>query len=170
MNVISNTSVISNFAAIGQLEVLHALYERVFISTDVYAEIQEELDEGYGFYAEVTNVVAPPNPTRWVHLTGLQTEAELRYLGALPRRLHKGEASCLAIARVRRWLLLTDDMAARQEARRLQIKLSGSLGCLVLAVERELCTLDTANTWLLDMLQQGYRSPVMDLTPLVQMK
>ena len=170
MNVISNTTVISNFAAIGQLEVLHALYGRVFISTDVYAEIQDGLDEGYAFYDEVANDVAPPNAAGWIHLTGLQTEAELRYLGTLPRRLHKGEASCLAIAKARHWLLLTDDMAARQEARRLQIKLSGSLGCLVLAVERGLCTLDMANTWLLDMLQQGYRSPVTDLTPLMQMK
>jgi len=170
MNVISNTTVISNFAAIGQLEILHALYERVFISTDVYAEIQEGLDEGYGFYTGVTGCVVPPATAGWIHLTGLQTEAELCHLGTLPRRLHKGEASCLAIAKVRHWLLLTDDMAARQEARRLRIKLSGSLGCLVLAVERELCTLDMANTWLLDMLQQGYRSPVTDLTPLVQMK
>lgn len=170
MNVISNTTVISNFAAIGQLEVLHALYGRVFISTDVYAEIEEGLDEGYAFYGGVTDVVAPPNSTGWIHLTGLQTEAELRYHSTLPRRLHKGEASCLAIAKARHWLLLTDDMAARQEARRLQIKLSGSLGCLVLAVERKLCTLDRANTWLWDMLQQGYRSPVTDLTPLMQMK
>lgn len=170
MNVISNTTVISNFAATGRLDVLHALYERVFISTDVYAEIQEGVDEGYDFYTGVTNDVAPSNPTGWIHLTGLQTEAELHYFGTLPRRLHTGEASCLAIARVRRWLLLTDDRAARQEARRLQIKLSGSLGCLVLAIERKLCTLDTANTWLLDMLQQGYCSPITDLTPLVQMK
>ncbi len=170
MNVISNTTVISNFAAIGQLEVLHALYGCVFISTDVYAEIQEGLDEGYGFYTGVTGCVVPPATAGWIHLTGLQTEAELRYLGTLPRRLHKGEASCLAIAKARRWLLLTDDIAARQEARRLRIKLSGSLGCLVLAVERKLCTLDMANTWLWDMLQQGYRSPLTDLTPLVQMK
>lgn len=170
MNVISNTTVISNFAATGQLEVLRALYGHVFISTDVYAEIQEGLDEGYAFYGKVTNAVAPPNATGWIRLTGLQTEAELRYLGTLPRRLHKGETSCLAIAKVRDWLLLTDDMAARQEAHRLQIRLSGSLGCLVLAVERELCTLDMANTWLSDMLQQGYRSPVADLTPLMQVK
>ncbi|MGC9393784.1 MAG: hypothetical protein ACP5J4_02905 [Anaerolineae bacterium] len=170
MNVISNTTVISNFAAIGQLEVLHALYGRVFISTDVYAEIQEGVDEGYAFYDKVVNTIAPPNAAGWIHLTGLQTEVELRYLGTLPRRLHKGEASCLAIAKARHWLLLTDDMAARQEARRLKIKLSGSLGSLVIAIEREFCTLDMANTWLLDMLQQGYRSPVTDLTPLVQMK
>lgn len=168
MSVISNTTVISNFAAIGQLDVLHALYERVYISTDVYTEIQDGIDEGYGFCTIIADCVAPPHTDGWLHLTGLQTEVELHNLSTFPPRLHKGEASCLAIAKARHWLLLTDDKAARQEAQRLHIALSGSLGCLVLAVERQLCTLDTANGWLLAMLQQGYHSPVTDLTPLIQ--
>ena len=167
MSVISNTTVISNFAAINRLDILRALYKRLFISTDVYAEIQEGLDEGYNFYTRLNQCIAPLKASGWIHLTGLTSETELHYLGTFPRRLHKGEASCLAIAKVRNWLLLTDDLAARQEAERLEIKLSGSLGCLVLAVERKLCSLDTANTLLLAMIQQGYRSPLTDLTPLV---
>jgi predicted nucleic acid-binding protein len=63
-------------------------------------------------------------------------------------RLHQGEASCLAIARHRGWILLSDDRAARDEGIRLVIIVSGSVGCLVLAVERGLGTLEQANTWL----------------------
>ena len=50
MNVISNTTVISNFAAINQLELLRQLYGTVYLPTEVYAEIQAGLEEGYLFY------------------------------------------------------------------------------------------------------------------------
>jgi predicted nucleic acid-binding protein len=86
----------------------------------------------------------------------------------LPSRLHQGEAACLAIAQHRSWTLLTDDWLARREAERLGIRKSGSIGCLVLAVERGLCTLEQANSWLTEMIQHNYRSPVADLTPLLK--
>ena len=38
MNVIANTTVISNFASVGRLEVLRQLLTEVFISTDVYGD------------------------------------------------------------------------------------------------------------------------------------
>jgi len=98
----------------------------------------------------------------------LSHEQELRYFRALPARLHRGEIPSLAIARHRGWLLLTDDRAARMEATRLGVLVSGSLGCLVLAVERHLCSLSQANIWLQEMIRQGYRSPVTDLTPLLK--
>ena len=65
-------------------------------------------------------------------------------------------------------MLLTDDLAARKEAERKGIRKSGSVGCLVLAVERGLCTLEQANCWLAGMIQHNYRSPVFDLTPLLK--
>jgi predicted nucleic acid-binding protein len=95
-------------------------------------------------------------------------EQELRYFHDLPSRLHRGEASSLAIARQRNWLMLTDDHDARQEAMRQGIMVSGSVGCLVLAVEHHICNLSQANTWLEQMIRQGYRSPVTDLTPLIK--
>jgi predicted nucleic acid-binding protein len=95
-------------------------------------------------------------------------EAELGLYGELPARLHKGEALCLVIARHRGWILLSDDRAARDEGIRLGIVISGSVGCLVLAVERGLCTLEQANIWLNEMIRQGYRSPVNDLILLLK--
>jgi len=95
-------------------------------------------------------------------------EAEIGLYGELPSRLHRGEASCLVIARYRGWILPTDDRVARDEGDRLGIMVSGSGGCLVLAVERGLCSLEQANVWLNEMIRQGYRSPVNDLTPLLK--
>ena len=59
-------------------------------------------------------------------------------------------------------------MTARREATRLGIRISGSVGCLVLAVERGLCTIEQANLWLEDMIRHNYRSPVTDLTSLLK--
>lgn len=92
---------------------------------------------------------------------------EFRLFSKLPSRLHPGEASSLAIAHHRGWLFMTDDLAARRQAKRLGIRLSGSLGCLVLAIERHLCTLGEANYWLNRMIEQDYKSPVNDLSSLI---
>jgi len=40
MSVIANTTIISNFAGIGQLSVLKQLFNAVYISVEVYEEIQ----------------------------------------------------------------------------------------------------------------------------------
>ncbi len=49
MNVIANTTIISNFAAMGRLDILRDLLGQLYITTDVYAEIQDGLIEGYDF-------------------------------------------------------------------------------------------------------------------------
>jgi predicted nucleic acid-binding protein len=167
MSVIANTTVISNFASIGQLDILRQLFGTLYIPIEVYDEIRIGLEEGYLFYAPIEQLVHPIVDEGWIRLTSMTHEEELRLYGGLPSRLHRGEASCLAIARYRSWNLLSDDHAARHEAGRRGVRVSGSVGCLVHAVERGLCTLQQANTWLGEMIQHGYRSPVMDLAPLL---
>lgn len=100
-------------------------------------------------------------------LTGLQADEEFRLFREFPARLRQGEASSLAIACHRHWLFLSDDFDARSAAKRLQIRLSGSVGCLVLLVERGICSLHDANHLLERMIGQGYRSPILDLTELM---
>ena len=168
MRVIVNTTVISNFVSIGQLDVLRQLYGSLAMSTDVYDEIQAGLAEGYRFYEGLELWVKPLAEGGWIHLTSLSHEQELRSFRGLPARLHRGEVASLAIARHRGWLLLTDDRAARTEATRLGVPVSGSLGCLVLAIEHHLCSLSQANIWLQEMIHQGYHSPVTDLAPLLK--
>ncbi|MCP4406086.1 MAG: hypothetical protein GY801_53440 [bacterium] len=167
MSAISNTTVLSNFASIGHIEVLRQLYGTLFISLEVYEEIQAGLEEGYHFYTALDHQIAPLTPSGWVHLTSVSGRQELQTFGAFPPKLHQGEASSLAIACHRNWLFLTDDLDARRAARELDIRLSGSLGCLVLVVERRICSLQQANVWLTQMIEQGYYTPVHDLTSLL---
>jgi uncharacterized protein len=167
MSIISNTTVLSNFAAINQLSLLQQLHSRLFVPTAVYDEIRRGLDEGYTFSQSILTQIYPFYDHGWIHLTSVTSDNELRYLGQLPPKIHAGEAECLAIAQGRGWLLLTDDRAARKLARAGHIALSGTLGCLVLMVEQAICPSAEANHHLSEMIHQGYRSPVTDLTTLL---
>ncbi len=168
MKVIANTTIISNFAAVGRLDLLRDLLGEVHISTEVYAEIQDGQVEGYDFYGDIESHIRPLTPGGWLHLTSLQNDNELRLLNQLPAALHRGEASCLAIAAQRGWALLTDDARARQAAWELGVTLSGTLGILIQAVRAGLISMDKANQLLGQMIQLGYRSPYNSLTELSQ--
>ncbi len=126
MSIIANTTVISNFASIGQLELLHQLFTAIHIPTEVYEEIQAGLEEGYQFYAGIDRQIFPVSAEGWIRLTSMDAEHEFSLFGRLPSRLHRGEAACLAVAKYRNWVLLTDDRAAREEAKRLDLNIAGS--------------------------------------------
>ena len=168
MSVISNTTVLSNFAAIDSLDRLQKLYGEIYLSTEVYQEIQRGLEEGYTFYSSVEEILRPVREGGWLRLTSLSNEKEVLAFSNMPGQLHAGEASCLAIAQQRSWLLLTDDKAARRHAADRNIAISGTLGCLVLGVERSLWTLKQANQYLDRIVAAGFFSPIMDLSNLVR--
>jgi predicted nucleic acid-binding protein len=167
MSVISNTTVLANFAAIASLERLQELFGEVFLSTDVYQEIQHGLEEGYTFYSGIEEFLHPLREDGWLRLTSLNSESEMLIFSGLPGQLHAGEASCLAIAQQRKWLFLTDDKAARREAKTRNIAVSGTIGTLVLGVERDLWTLEQANELLGRIIAAGFYSPFTDLAGLV---
>lgn len=168
MSVIANTTVVSGFASIGQLDVLRRLFGHLHISTEVYQEIRAGLAEGYLFYEGIADLVYPLSAKGWILLTSLEGDDELRLFAQLPAHLHAGEASSIAIASHRDWAFLTDDQAARKAGQELGLRLSGTLGCLLLAIEKKLCSVEEANGWLLELIDQGYRSPVGDLRQLLR--
>lgn len=167
MSIISNTTVLSNFAVIDALDKLRGLYGEVYLSTEVYKEIERGLEEGYTFYSGIHKVLHPAREDGWLRLTGLSDDREIELFSGMPGRLHAGEASCLAIAQHRGWLLLTDDKAARRHAVDRKVPVSGTLGCLILGIERELWSLGEANECLARIIVSGFRSPVEDLSVLV---
>lgn len=168
MSVIANTTVLSNFAAIRQLDLLHLIYPQFAISTDVYAEIEDGALAGYRYLADVEQYVWPFAPDGWIVLTSLATEAEIAHMVALPPRLHRGEASSLAIAAQRGWLFLTDDRSARTVAQAQGVRISGTLGCLLRGIQQHHWSGEEANQWLSLMIAQGYHSPVDDLRLLLE--
>jgi len=168
MSVITNTTVISNFAAIGRLELLHTLWDTLYISEQVYAEIQSGLLHGYDFYAGIEQQVFPLSETGWLHLTSLRSPEEFQLFSELLTTLHSGEASCLSIAHYRQWTLLSDDKAARQIGDRMRVPVSGTVGTLLALVKRGLLPVDEADGVLGRMVQSGYYAPVASLNEILQ--
>ncbi len=168
MSFISNTTVLSNFAEIGAFDMLRRLYRELFLTTEVFQEIRDGLDDGYRFYEEVIRCLDPAARPGWLRLTSLAHDEEIELFSKMPAHLHQGEAASLAIAQSRDWVLLTDDRSARRYALEHGIKLSGTLGCLALGVKRQLWTLKEGNDRLAEMIEVGYFSPLSDLTELVR--
>lgn len=168
MSIVADTTVLSNFAGAAQLDLLRQIFGHLYLPAEVLAEIRAGLEEGYRFYDGIEAMVHPLAESGWLRLTGMRDESELRAFGDLPPSLHGGEAACMAIAWCRGWMLLTDDRAARAEAARRGLRVSGTIGCLILAIKRGLCSIEQANSWLKAMIAVGYHSPVGDLSALVQ--
>ena len=159
MKTLANTTVLSNFAAVGRLDLLKQLHGRLHILNEVWSEILDGLEEGYEFYTGIEGQLHPLAEAGWIERGSMGDEEEFRLFQSLPRRLHHGEASCLAIARHRNWAFLSDDKLARKLARSLGIVVSGALGVLAQAVKRQLLTVEEADGLLSDMIARGYRSP-----------
>lgn len=123
MIVVSDTSPLTNLAAIGQLSILHALYGTVYISEAVQPELL--LGEQRGAH--------PPflKTTSWIQVRAVPIEA-LQPLH--PYRLHAGEAEAIALAQIMQAdLLLMDERIGHRCARERNLCVAGVLGPLVVA-------------------------------------
>jgi predicted nucleic acid-binding protein len=167
MKTLANTTILSNLAAVGRLDLLEQLHGRLYIPSQVYEEILSGLEEGYVFYDGIESQLSPFAEDGWLELVSLHDREELALFQSLARRLHLGEAACLAIAQHRGWAFLTDDKQARKAARDLGVLLSGTLGALVQAVKRDLLTLESGNRLLGEMIARGYHAPYASLDSLV---
>ena len=167
MAVISNTTLISNFASVGQLDLLRKLWAKLFFSDQVFDEIQAGLNQGYLFYSEIDQVIFPFSQTGWLHLTALNSPDEFQLFGHLRTTLHSGEASCLAIAYHRQWTFLSDNKAARKASITLEVPVSGTLGVLLSLVRLGDLALPEADAILKQMMLSGYRSPITSLNEIL---
>jgi uncharacterized protein len=163
MNVLVNTTVLSNFAAVGRLDLLRSLFGALYMAQAVFEEVQASLDEGYAFYAGLEKEIQPFREDGWLHLTTIEGEQELELFQSLPQKLHRGEAMSLAIAKCRGWRFLTDDRAARSKADELGVSKAGTLAVLMQAIDKSLITLEQGNAILQEMIIGRYQSPIADL-------
>ena len=98
MHAISNTTVISNFCGVGQIELLHRCFKNLYLSMQVVEEIQSGLLQGYEFYEDIETHIFPFSDSGWLRLISLNTQDEFLTFRNLLSNLHIGEASCLSIA------------------------------------------------------------------------
>ncbi|NJE12891.1 DUF3368 domain-containing protein [Thermococcus sp. LS2] len=150
MFVIDNT-VLSNFAKVGKLELLKDVLGDSIITKEVLEEFNLGLKRGILPKVEL--------PFKVVELEN----EEIRLYEKLRVSLGKGEASCIAVAKNRKGIFLSDDLDARKTAYLLGVKVSGTIGVLALSVKTGILTLEEADRILREMVKNGFYSPIESL-------
>jgi len=123
MIVASNTSPLTNLAAIGQFDILHDLFDRLYIPPAVWAELNTSGERWPG-----RNEVAAAD---WVVQKDVQNESLVH---TLQRDLDEGEAEAIALAiELKSDLLLLDEVEGRAVADHLNLRIVGAVGILLAA-------------------------------------
>lgn len=121
--IISNTTPLINFAEIGRMDVLTALFGTITITPAV----RDELTAKAGIFPAAALVPAQSG-------ISFRAPADRLLVSGFAGLVHGGEAECLALAMEHPdSLLLLDDLAARELAASNQLLFTGTLGCLVQA-------------------------------------
>ena len=127
MIVVSNTSPLTNLAAIGQFHLLEAVYERLSIPQAVWAELNANSVEWPGS--------ALTNRAGWIEIRPVENQALVK---TLQRDLDRGEAESIALAlEMKADLLLLDEKEGRRAAERLGLRVTGVIGLLI---EAKMCS------------------------------
>lgn len=170
MNTLVNTTVLSNFASIQCLDLLHQTVGPLHLPVQVYDELVAGQMAGYTFYDGIEQHIAPFAADGWLRLVTM-TDDELPIFASLPLYLHPAERTCLSIARRRGWGFLSDDRAARQQALAWNIPVSGTIGVLLLAIRDGRLTIGRGNALLREMvIRANYRTPTMDLVEILRLR
>lgn len=152
MPVLSDTTVLNNFAQIRRADLLRAAYPELAAPLPVWNEL------GMG----VRRGLVPTCDWSWLTILDL-TEREQAQADEIGQDLGAGEAACIAAATSRGFLMLSDDWEARTLGRSLGLDISGSLGVLDRLVSEQVLTLNEADACLAEMVRCGFRSPYRSL-------
>ncbi|MBI3801676.1 MAG: DUF3368 domain-containing protein [Deltaproteobacteria bacterium] len=157
--ILLNNTVLSNFALVGVMPLLIEFCgSKGRVTEHVLAEFETGVQQG----------VLPSTLLNWLKRVKLRERRERALFLRLRTQLGVGEASCLAVAIVRGYDFLSDDMKARKVARTEGVTVSGSVGVLLELIRIRKLTLEEGNNILKTFIQYGYFSPVQGLDELLQ--
>lgn len=126
MIVVSNTSPLTNLAAIGQFDLLRHLYGRLHVAHGVWEELNAG-GQGWPGRDEVAGA-------DWIERHAVQNQA---LLTALRRDLDRGEGETIVLAlELDAGLVLLDEREGRHTAQRLDLRVTGVVGLLLEAKAR----------------------------------
>jgi uncharacterized protein len=141
MIVVSNTSPLTNLAAIGQFSLLQVLFDEIYIAEGVVAEISSQGSKWPG--------AAEVEVAHWIHVEQVSNKS---LVDALRLDLDFGEAETIALAiQLQADLVLLDEQTGRRAAQYLNLMVMGVVGFLVRA--KKLSLLDEVHSHL-DNLRQ----------------
>lgn len=127
--IVSDTSVITNLANIGQLRLLRILYGRVVVPPRVWTEIRRITPRNRGIVAI--------RLAWWLHRATIWRPDLVDQLLATESRLDRGEAEAIILAEeLQAGLILIDEAQGRRVARERGLIVRGLLGILLEAKQR----------------------------------
>ena len=148
MIVIADTSPIISLLKIDRLHLLHDLFETVFIPEAVYNELTQ--NETYQLEAEK---IIHSDFIQSKQISNKQTISILQTVAFLD----DGESEAIVLFNeLGGQLLLIDERRGREIAEQLQIPISGTIGILIKALEKNLLTVNQVIEYL-DVFQQENR-------------
>lgn len=160
-DIIFDTNVLSNFSLAGRFDLLKLLYSNSACCAGAVAtEIQRGIQCGYAGLSAVSNSLA----LDWPRIEDPASPTEHHLFAALSISLGAGESACIVLASQRDYVFACDDRLARNEAARLGVKLTGTIGILIKAVRVEAIDLKEANTILRRMVKAGFYAPIKSIT------
>jgi uncharacterized protein len=122
MKVISNSTPLIALAKINKLTLLREYFGEIHIPEEVYDEVVRRGSNMAGS-AEVASC-------KWIVRSQVANRLAVE---ALCISLDKGEAEAIVLASEKKGLLIIDDGEGRKAARQLGLKITGTIGVLVLA-------------------------------------
>jgi len=129
MIIVSDTSSITNLAAINQLHLLKLLYKSIIIPQAVYLELTKNNVPGT---KEVQTF-------SWIITKSVQNKEEVEHILNSKNNIHLGEIEAIILAiEINANLLLMDEKRGRNLALSYQLSVTGLLGILLQAKEKKL--------------------------------
>lgn len=130
--VVSDTSPVRYLVLVNEADLLQKLYGRILIPQAVYAELQQ------AHTPDLVRLWIQSAPA-WVEVVSTNDVSSLNLVSS---SLDEGERQAIALAfDLKADLLLMDERAGIEEARRLGLAATGTLGVLVLGAERGILSL-----------------------------
>lgn len=160
-----DTNVFSNFALTGSVQIIKTLYaHRLYIPTIVIAECVSKST----LYFYVNQALQE----EWMleyPISLAQTPEEFLEYAKLRKRYHEGESAVLAIAKVRGFAVISDNMKdVHRFCKENNLKLKGTLGILFEAYKHQLITQSEGDKILNDRIfKNKYICPVKSMQEII---
>ena len=161
-NWIFDTVTLSNFLLSDSTFILEIRYPKRGLIT---SEIYDELSAGMVEYPKLKHIdqLVDDEIFKLVSLS----RKEHKHFRQLIVHLGKGEASCIAYAKERDVIVVTDDRSARRQCSHMQIPVTGTIGILKASVLDGHLKLDQADTILTKMTDAGFYSPLRSIADII---
>ena len=139
--VVSNTTPIISLVKIGKLNLLKELYGVISIPNAVYKELEKGKEKP--FYQDIKKI-------EWIKIVEIKNKQIQSFLFDLD----EGEAEAIILAKeMNADLLVLDEKLGRQYAKKLNIKLTGTIGILLKAKDKGL--INSVGILLNSLVEQG---------------